>query len=157
MTTARGIQQEIRQNRPFASRAQEATVAILRTADVVRRRLASVIEPHGVTLQQYNVLRILRGAGGQPMPTLEIADRLIERTPGVTRLLDRLEAKELVRRERCADDRRLVHCWITPAGLTLLASLDDAVDRADEDAMRGVAQTDLATLLGILGAIRAQA
>ena len=92
------IQAEIKQKKPFRSRQQEAGLALLRTADVVRRRIARVIEPHGVTLQQYNVLRILGGAGKEGMPTLEIAGRMIERTPGITRLLDRLEAKRLVRR-----------------------------------------------------------
>jgi len=70
------------------------------------------------------VLRILRGAGQQGTPTLEIADRMIQKNPGITRLLDKLEAKHLVRRKRCPEDRRQVLCWITEAGLRLLADLD---------------------------------
>jgi DNA-binding MarR family transcriptional regulator len=135
------LQREIGQKKPFRSAAQEATISILRTADVVRRRLVEVVEPYGVTLQQYNVLRILRGEHPDPLPTLEIGERLIERMPGITRLLDRLEEKGLVRRERCADDRRLVHCWITDRGLELLATMDAAVDRADD---AGVAALDAA-------------
>ena len=114
------IRSEIKQGKPFRSPRQEAAIALLRTADVVRRRIARVVEPHGVTLQQYNVLRILAGAGGEGMPTLEIAARMIERAPGITRLLDRLEGKRLIRRERCPSDRRQVLCWIGESGLRLL-------------------------------------
>ena len=107
-----GLREEIRQERPFDSPAQEATLALLRTTDLVRRRLAAVIEPHGVTLQQYNVLRIRRGAGADGLQTLEIAHRMVEQAPGITRLLDRLEAKRLVRREPPVGDRRFVICRI---------------------------------------------
>src|SRR5215467_11060808 len=121
------IQQELRQRRPFRTQRQEAGVALLRTADVVKRRMAKVIEPAGITLQQYNVLRILRGSGEGGIATLEIARRMIEQTPGITRLLDRLENKRLVRRERCPSDRRQVLCWITDPGLKLLGELDVTV------------------------------
>ena len=86
------LQRELRQRRPFQSPAHEAVLGLMRTADLVRRQAAALIEPHGITLQQFNVLRILRGAGGEGLPTLEVAERMIEQTPGVTRLLDRLEA-----------------------------------------------------------------
>lgn len=148
------LQREIGQTKPFRTAAQEATISILRTADVVRRRLTEVVEPHGVTLQQYNVLRILRGQHPDPLPTLEIGERLIERMPGITRLLDRLEEKALVRRERCTDDRRLVHCWITPAGLELLALMDDAVDRADDTAVAELDAGETATLTTLLERVR---
>src|SRR6476469_10714438 len=99
----------------------------MRTADLLRRLIGAVVEPRGITAQQYNVMRILRGAGEQGLPTLEIAERMIEQTPGITRLIDRLEAKKLVARERCATDRRQVFCRITAAGLALLAKLDEPV------------------------------
>src|ERR1700738_3820994 len=108
------VQQEIRQRRPFASVAQEAIVALMRTTDLVRRQIAALVEPYGITPQQLNVLRILRGAGADGLPTLDVASRMIEQTPGVTRLLDRLEAKELVRRPRCPHARRKTPCWVTP-------------------------------------------
>jgi DNA-binding MarR family transcriptional regulator len=148
------LQHELRQNRPFRSHAAEATIAILRTADVVRGRLAEVIEPSGVTLQQYNVLRILRGSSPDPLPTLEIGERLIERVPGVTRLLDRLEEKRLVRRERCADDRRRVHCWITEEGLALLAALDEPVDRVDRECLAALTDGQLQLLIESLDIVR---
>lgn len=145
---------EIRQTRPFRSPAQEATVALLRTADHVRHVLTAVIEPYGITLQQYNVLRILRGAHPEPLPTLEIGERLIERTPGITRLLDRLEEKGLVRRERWLEDRRLVHGWITDNGRALLAAMDEEVDRADERAVAGLSAVEIRALLRLLDTIR---
>ena len=121
------IADEIKQKRPFPSKGEEAMVALLRTSDLARRLAADVVEPHGITLQQYNVLRILRGAGDCGLPTLEIADRMVEQTPGITRLVDRLEEKKLAIRERCLTDRRQVFCRITPAGLSLLNKLDKPV------------------------------
>src|SRR4029079_16784201 len=118
------IQQEIKQTRPFRSKGQEAAIALMRTADLVRRAVGTIVEPHGLTIQQYNVLRILRGAGDKGLPTLESAERMIEETPGITRLLDRLEAKRFVARERCKSDRRRVWCRITKDGLAMLAKLD---------------------------------
>src|SRR5262245_7670467 len=122
VTESRGpsIVDELKQTRPFASKAQETTVALLRTADVVRRRLARAVEDEGITLQQYNVLRILRGARGEPMSALEISERLIEEAPGVSRLLDRLLAKGLIARDRASEDRRRLECSITARGLELL-------------------------------------
>lgn len=148
------LQAELGQSRPFRSRRQEAAIALLRTADEVRRRLASAVEPHGVTLQQYNVLRILRGAHPDPLPTLDIRNRMIERMPGITRFLDQLEGRGLVRRARSAEDRRVVLCWITPAGLDLLAAMDDEVDRADEASVGRLDEDELTRLIDLLGAVR---
>ena len=146
---------EIKQRKPFRSKAQEATIGLLRTADVVRRRLGSVTDPEDVTPQQYNVLRILRGAGDEGLPTLEIAQRMIEQAPGITRLLDRLEAKSLVRRERCTHDRRQVLCYITAEGLKLLARLDRPIDEADEGTMAGLTRAETKTLVLLLEKVRA--
>ncbi len=118
------IQSELRQTKPFSTPFEEAGVALLRTTDKLQRRLAMTVEPRGITVQQYNVLRILRGAQGEPVPTLEIATRMIEQAPGITRLLDRLEVKKLIQRVRCRKDRRRVLCTITAPGLALLAALD---------------------------------
>jgi hypothetical protein len=86
---SRSVMAEIRQQRPFPSMEQEGVVALLRTAEVVRRSLTVAIAPVGLTLQQYNVLRILRGAGPAGLPTLDVADRMIEHAPGITRMMDR--------------------------------------------------------------------
>lgn len=148
------IQREIRQRRPFQSRSQEGVVALLRTVDLVRRSLARVVEAHGITLQQYNVLRILRGAGAEGLPTLEIAERMVEHAPGVTRLLDRLEVKDLVRRKRCPEDRRQVLCFATPAALRLLHDLAAPMERADRAALGMLPAAELDALIGLLDRVR---
>ena len=130
-------------------------VALLRTSTVVHDFFEKALKPHGLTLQQMNVLRILRGAGPDGLPTLEIAQRMVERTPGVTRLIDRLEKKELVERTRSAADRRVVFCRATEAGLRLLAELDEVVDRADHEAVAALSEEELARLVGLLDRIRA--
>lgn len=148
------LQAELKQTRPFRGPQHEGAIGLLRTADLVRRVATRVIEPYGITGQQYNVLRILRGAAPKAVPTLTIAERMIERTPGITRLLDRLEAKGLVQRERCPTDRRQVLCEITRQGLELLAGLDRPVARAEDAALGRLPRRDLRHLIRILDAIR---
>lgn len=121
------LQQELQQSRPFATPAEEASLAILRTASLLRRALAEPLEARGLSLAQYNVLRILRGAGPEGLPTLAVRDRLIEEAPGITRLLDKLEGAGLVERLRENADRRQVFCRITDNGLSLLTELEPAV------------------------------
>lgn len=149
------LQKEIRQRRPFQSVAHEAVLALMRTTDLVRREMAAHVAPHGITLQQFNVLRILRGAGSEGVPTLEVSERMIEQAPGVTRLMDRLEAKDLIRRERCQQDRRQHLCWITPKGLALLERIDKTSMRAPDDALRGLQPRDRAAFIRMLDDIRA--
>ena len=147
------LQREIQQQVPFASAAQEAVIGLLRTASLLHRRFAAVVEPHGITFQQYNVLRILRGAG-EPLPTMAISQRMIEQTPGITRLLDRLEQKGLVARERCQEDRRQVLCAITPEGRAIVDALDEPVDELDETSLGMLSEQDQQKLIGLLDAIR---
>jgi DNA-binding MarR family transcriptional regulator len=127
----RSVADEIKQTRPFRSRSQEAAIALLRTAAVLRRRVDALAASEGITSQQYNVLRILRGARA-PLPTMEIADRMIEEAPGITRHVNNLEKRGLIRREQWAGDRRQVLCQITPAGLRLLEQLDAPMDALDD-------------------------
>jgi len=114
-----------------------------------------VVEAAGITLQQFNVLRILRGGGDEGLPTLDVADRMIEQTPGVTRLLDRLEAKGLVRRQRCEKDRRQHLCWITEKGRDVLAALDQPILASAEENLKGLSDADRQKLLKLLSAVRA--
>jgi DNA-binding MarR family transcriptional regulator len=139
----------------FRSREQQAAIGLLRTADVVKRSFSQMIEPHGITLQQFNVLRILRGAGSDGLPTLTIGERMIEQTPGVTRLVDRLEKKGLVARAPCAKDRRRVFCRITTKGLDLLKELDEPVTRWDSRAVSVLPPSDLDSLIDLLDRVRA--
>lgn len=148
------LRDEIKQRRPFRSRGHEGVVSLLRTADQLKRDLACVVEPHGLTLQQFNVLRILRGAGARGLPTLDIAERMIEQAPGITRLLDRLEKKALVRRERCPKDRRQVLVAITPGGLRLLAGLDGPVAEADDALLARLGSRRTVTLIRLLDDVR---
>ncbi len=148
------IPEEIQQNRPFRSRTVEAGAAILRTADLIRRHLELVLEPYGITWQQYNVLRILRGAGPDGLPTREIGNRMIEQTPGVTRLVDRLMAKGLVTRSRGALDLRQVICRLTPAGLELLARTAVPTDEADDFMLSGLDHDQLGVLIELLDQVR---
>ena len=129
-------------------------VSLMRTSDLIRRAVSVVIDERGITLQQYNVLRILRGAGKDGLPTLEIAERMIEQTPGITRLLDRLEIKKLVRRERCPTDRRQVTCRISDDGLALLSGLDAPVAEAERVALSGLTPQQLKQLITLLDRTR---
>lgn len=148
------IQREIKQSRPFATKSQEAAVSLLRTADLLRRSIALLLEPFGITPQQYNVLRILRGTGAEGLPTLEIAERMIEEAPGITRLIDRLESKRLVDRKRCPTDRRQVFCRITDEGLALLDSLDGPVKIAEEASLAPLSARQLDQLIALLDSAR---
>lgn len=123
----RTLAEELQQSRPFSSVSEEAVVAVLRTAALMRRALSRRIESRGISVAQYNVLRILRGAGPEGLPTLAVRDRLIEEAPGITRLIDKLERSRLVARLRDREDRRTVRCRITPAGLALLDELEAGV------------------------------
>ncbi|MEO8030423.1 MAG: MarR family transcriptional regulator [Gemmatimonadota bacterium] len=129
---------------------QQALVALVAAADRLKREVSQVIEAHGITMQQYNVLRILRGAGSAGLPTLEIGARMIEQAPGVTRLLARLVRKQLVSRAACPEDGRRVICRISHRGLTLLSRMDTPVLEADCAAVSTLSHTDQLRLLGLL-------
>jgi DNA-binding MarR family transcriptional regulator len=148
------VAEEPGERTPFQSAGREALEALLRTADEARHHLSRRLECEGMTLQQHSVLRILREAGPEGLPTLDIAQRMIERQPGVTRLVDRLVRKGLVERRRGAEDRRQVVCALTPAGRAVLARLDPVVDEADDVLGNGLAADDLRTLLDLLDRIR---
>ncbi len=149
------LQREIRQRRPFRSKSQEALLGLLKTADLVGRLLNETLEPYGVTRRQYNVLRILRGAGADALPTLAIRDRMIEQAPGVTRLLDRLEAKGWVRRRRCPEDRRQVLVSITEEGRRLLTTVGEPMTQAVSRALGPLKRRELDDLIVTLDRIRA--
>ena len=151
---ASGIQQELVQKRPFHSIRAEVAVSILRTAALIERHFAQVVASSGITVQQYNVLRILRGAGAEGLPTLVIRDRMIHEAPGITRLLDKLETAGLARRERSSPDRRQVHCHITEKGLAVLADLEVAMREADDTAVGSLNEEEQRQLLKLLEGAR---
>ena len=151
------LEHEIRQQRPFPSQRQAAVVGLLRTADTVGRFVDAVIERYGITGQQYNVLRILRGAGEGGLACGAIADRMITRDPDITRLLDRLEARALIARHRSAADRRVVMARVTPAGLELLAGLDAPILALHRGQLGHLGRERLRALTELLQAARAEA
>jgi DNA-binding MarR family transcriptional regulator len=106
-------------------------------------------------MQQYNVLRILRGAGVRALPTLEIRERMIEQTPGITRLLDKLEQRGWVTRNRHEGDRRQVLCLITPSGKKLIDSLDDSVESIYDRLLGTVPDTDVKSMVRAMDKLRA--
>ena len=138
------------------SRQQDAVVSILRTANYLRRFSSPVFDQHDITWQQFNVLRILRGAGLEGLPTLDIAERMIEQAPGITRLLDRLERKKLVRRERPSENRRQVICYITKPGLDLLQELDTPVRNQDKQALHRLDESEIEELIRLLDLARGE-
>jgi DNA-binding MarR family transcriptional regulator len=142
------------QQRSQQTQFQTAYVGLLSTADKVRAAFEAVCAPFEITGQQYNVMRILRGAEPAGLPTLTIAERMIESAPGITRMIDRLAAKGMVVRETRANDRRFVHCRITDRGLKLLKQLDQPVEEANRAAFRGLSNTELVQLLALLEKMR---
>jgi DNA-binding MarR family transcriptional regulator len=149
------LQAEIKQRRPFTSREEEALLNVLRTADTLTQRLAEALKPFGLTPSQYNVLRILRGAGAQGSRCGEIAERLVAHDPDVTRLLDRLERAALVIRARDADDRRVVRTKITAAGLAVLKRADGPVGAVAKSRFGRLGGIEVGQLIAALEAVRA--
>ena len=151
---AKGIQAEIKQEKPFASLQQEALLSVMRTADRLQWQVSETLKPYGLSPTQYNALRILRGAGEKGLPCGEIGDRMINRDPDITRLLDRLEKRRLVERRRSAQDRRVISARITAAGLDLLKSLDRPVGELQRQLLRDISDTRLKALIQVLGEVR---
>jgi DNA-binding MarR family transcriptional regulator len=114
------LQAELKQTKPFPRRSSEALLSVLRTAALLQHQLNEILRPYGITELQYNVLRILRGAGPDGLCGREISERLVSKVPDVSRLLDRMERMQLLRRERDSADRRHVTTRITSKGLRLL-------------------------------------
>lgn len=154
---AKGVQSEIRQTKPFNNLEDEALVALQLTADRLHWRLSEMLKPHGLSPTQYNALRILRGAGSEGRACSEIAERMVNRDPDITRLVDRLERRGLVARSREGPDRRVITTRITPAGLELLQSLDRPVEEFNRKMLGPLGEQRLRTLLQLLEAARAQA
>jgi DNA-binding MarR family transcriptional regulator len=148
------ITTELQQKTPFPTHEQETVVALLKTADSVYRAVTKVTSVEGLSLEQYNVLRILRGAGTEGIATLEISKRMIHHDPGMTRLLDKLEKKGMVIRKRCPTDRRKVMCWVTEAGRNCLSSLDTSLGPVLQKTLRGFTRNSHRELLNLLTAIR---
>ena len=121
-------------------------VALLRAADHLAQDADALVKQHGLTGTQYNVLRILRGAGSSGLPCKGIADRMISRDPDMTRLLDRMERRSLITRQRQSEDRRVIKTCITPAGLEILKILDAPINELHKAQFRNVSAAKLKAL-----------
>ena len=125
--SASKLQSQLKKKQPFKLQEQEAILNILRTNDRLQNRFGRLFREYDLTSSQYNVLRILRGEG-KPMPCLEISGRMIQVVPAMTGLLDRLEKQDLVKRERCTQDRRVVYVELTDKAKALLNKMDGPVN-----------------------------
>lgn len=144
------LQEEIKQTKPFRTLRQEAQLNIERTANVLRDQFEQMLKPHGITGTQYNVLRILRGAEPDGLCRNEVSQRLLNRMPDATRLLDRMEEAGLVTRERSTLDRRLVTTRITKKGRQIVDNLDDSTDEQHEKSLGHMNEQQLRTLIKLL-------
>ncbi|MFW5972748.1 MAG: MarR family winged helix-turn-helix transcriptional regulator [Bacteroidota bacterium] len=147
------LQEYIKQER-FASTGHEAMLNIIVTASWVLSELNAVMAPHEITPAQYNVLRILRGSHPETLTCTEIGNRLLDRTPDVTRLLNRLENSDLVFRSRAEHDRRIVNVGISEQGLELLKRIDPAVQAQQEALMRSLLPDEHRQLSDLLEKVR---
>jgi len=148
------LQQEIRQTRSIRLLEEEAALNVMRTADLLTQRVSEVLKPQSLSPTQYNVLRILRGAGKDGLSCKEIGSRLVSRDPDVTRLMDRLEKRNLLRRDRAKEDRRVVTHCLTADGLDLVNGLDRPIEQAHLATLGHIPQAKLEQLIAILEDIR---
>lgn len=148
------LQFEIKQSKTFSSASEEALLNLQRTADHIQIAFTRLFREHGITPQQYNVLRILRGAG-EPLPILEIGDRMVTVVPAITGLIDRLEKQGLVRRTRSEEDRRVVSVTILGKGLQLLGDLDKPLAKLNKQLLDHMEDEELKNLIVLLEKMRA--
>ena len=148
------ISEEIKQGKPFQSIHQEALLTLLRTSATLKRFLESNLKLGSLSLQQYNVLRILKGAG-QPMPIMEISSRLVEPSPGVTRLVTKLEKQGFIKRIQCPKDRRVFYAEITDKGLCLLEETHSNLHETEQLCLEKLSKRELEELITLLNKARA--
>jgi DNA-binding MarR family transcriptional regulator len=150
------LQRELKQTKPFTSLELEAFLNLVRTADQLGRELSAMLKPYNLTPAQYNVLRILRGAGPDGLPCGEIGARMVTWDPDITRLLDRVERRGLVTRARAQDDRRVVLARITAAGSQLLnkPDLDTRLNDVHRRNLGHLGREELSRLIDALESVR---
>lgn len=147
---ARDVPTETKPRKPFSCREEDAYISIIRTADQLGRRFSLLLKAVDLSHTQYNVLRILRGAGSEGLACGEISNRMVTRDPDITRLLDRLEKRGLVTRNREKEDRRVVTARIAKAGLDLLKKLDEPVLQGHREQLGHLDAKQLDGLMNLL-------
>jgi DNA-binding MarR family transcriptional regulator len=148
------LQQDLRQSKPFATLQHEAYLSVVRTSSTLMDRVEDLLKPHGITATQYNVLRILRGAGQGGLCRNDLRDRMLTRMPDMTRLLDRMEEAGLVKRSREQDDRRMVLTQITPRGREMLGELERPLTQLHREQLSRLTDEQLRTLIDLLTLVR---
>jgi len=152
---AKKLQAEIKQKAPFTSVEQEVYLNLLRTGDKLSKSVEDLLRASGLSGTQYNVLRILRGAGREGLTCGETGERMVTHDPDITRLLDRLEKRKFITRARDARDRRVVKTRITPQGLRLLDKLDKPLAELQQGLFAHMTGRDLKKLSSLLEKVRA--
>ena len=153
--TANRLQHELKKKNPFDLLEQEACLNLFRTSDLLQNKMGKFMRTYGLTPSQYNILRILRGEG-KPLPSLEIASRMIQVVPAITGLVDRLETQGFVKRDRCSADRRVVYITITDMGLELLDRIDEPLREIHQQMLADLSEDEMRALSDILEKIRGQ-
>lgn len=148
------LQQDLRQTKPFSSLQQEAYLSVVRTSSTLTDMVEDLLKPFGISGTQYNVLRILRGAGDEGLCRNELRDRMLTRMPDMTRLLDRMEEAGLVTRSRERDDRRMVLTRITARGRELLSQLDRPMNDLHRKQLAQLDDDQLRSLIDLLTLVR---
>jgi DNA-binding MarR family transcriptional regulator len=145
---------DIKMTKPFALPEEEAALSILRTADLIQQRTLEVLKPFEISGPQYNVLRILRGAR-EDLSCSQIAERMVNRDPDMTRLLDRMEARGLISRARDKQDRRVVKTRIAAEGMNILKRLDPLISEHHRRQFHGFGERQLNQLIDLMDQVRA--
>lgn len=143
------LQSELKKKNPFDSPVEEALINLLRTGDQIQNRLGRFFREYGITSSQYNVLRILKGEGDR-LPSQEIAARTIQVVPAMTGLLDRLESQELVVRERCPIDRRVIYIRLTDKGAELVQKINEPMKEIHQELLGHFNEQELAQFSALL-------
>ncbi len=151
---ARKLQEEIKQTRPFANIEEEALLNIRHTSDRLQHHTQQLFKQYGITPTQYNVLRILRGAGDAGLRCSEVGERLVSSDPDITRLLGRLQKQKLIRRKRDPKDRRVIYANITAEGQRLLKETDPLVNGEIKQLLKHINKEKLTALIALLEEVR---
>jgi DNA-binding MarR family transcriptional regulator len=149
------LQREIHQTKAIRLLEEEAALNVVRTADVLMLAVGEALKPHLLSATQYNVLRILRGAGKDGASCKDIGSRMVARDPDITRLMDRLEQRGLLTRDRAREDRRVVTHRLSEAGLELVNALDGPIEAVHRTTLGRMKAQKLRELVGLLEEIRA--
>lgn len=147
------LQKELKQTRPFRCREEELFLSIQRAAEALSWGINETLKQADLTPTQYNVLRILRGAGAEGTSCREIGERMVTKDSDITRLLDRLESRGLISREREARDRRVITARITDEGLRVLAELDGPIAQRHRRQLAHLGEKQVASLIKLLDAV----